>query len=216
MATSARNRRLEPAYKQHTAVDDVFGVVLDVEVTTGQANEGDHILPQVDAIAVTTGAPVKTVTADQGYAYGKVYGGLERRGIDPVIPAKKELIRSRVPLRRFRYDTKHDILKCPKGHILRPQRPIEHGRFFYSRADIARCEATVCRLDGLIRLSSSATTIRRCCVPAAEKNAGPRRTHGSTGDTAGDLKVFMARPSPGTDWQGQFGADYRTCVSRRS
>lgn len=56
MATSARNRRLEPAYKQHTAVDDVFGVVLDVEVTTGQANEGDHVLPQVDAVAPSIAA----------------------------------------------------------------------------------------------------------------------------------------------------------------
>ena len=32
MATSGRNRRFEPAYKQHTAVDDVRGVSLDVEV----------------------------------------------------------------------------------------------------------------------------------------------------------------------------------------
>lgn len=140
MATTARNRRLEPAYKQHTAVDDVFGVVLDVEVTTGEANEGDHILPQVDAVAVATGNSVKTATADQGYAYGKVYGGLERRGIDPLIPAKKEPIRSKVPLRRFRYNARHDILKCPRGRILRPQRPIKHGRFFYSRAsDCKRC-----------------------------------------------------------------------------
>jgi IS5 family transposase len=140
MATSARNRRLEPAYKQHTAVDDVFGVVLDVEVTTGQANEGDHVLARVDAVAAVTGAPVKVVTADQGYAYGKVYGGLEQRGVAPVIPAKREPIRSRVPLRRFRYDTKHDILKCPQGRILRPQRRVRHGRFFYSRAaDCRRC-----------------------------------------------------------------------------
>lgn len=72
MATSARNRRLEPAYEQHTAVDDVFGVVLDVEVTTGEANEGDHMLPQVDAVAAATGNLVKTATADRGYAYGKV------------------------------------------------------------------------------------------------------------------------------------------------
>jgi transposase len=140
MATNARNRRLEPAYKQHTAVDDVFGVVLDVEVTTGQANEGDHVLPQVDAVAAATNAPVKVVTADQGYAYGKVYGGLERRGVDPVIPAKKEPIRSRVPLRRFRYDAKHDILKCPQGRVLRPRRRVPHGRFFYSRSsDCRRC-----------------------------------------------------------------------------
>ena len=32
MATNARNRRLKPAYKQHTAVDDVRGIILDVEV----------------------------------------------------------------------------------------------------------------------------------------------------------------------------------------
>lgn len=37
MATNARNRRLEPAYKQHTIVDDLRGVVLDVAVTTGRS-----------------------------------------------------------------------------------------------------------------------------------------------------------------------------------
>ena len=70
MISSGACCRREPAYNQHTAVDDAFGVVLDVAVTTGQGNEGDHVLPQVDAVAVTTGAPVKTVTAYQGYAYG--------------------------------------------------------------------------------------------------------------------------------------------------
>ena len=138
MSTNARNRRLEPSYKQHTAVDDMFGVVLAIEVTTGQANEGDHLLPQVDAVAEVTNAPIKVVAADQGYAYGKVYGGLEQRGIDPVIPAKKEPVRSRVPLRRFRYDAKHDSLKCPQGRVLRPQRRVPHGRFFYSRSSDCR------------------------------------------------------------------------------
>ena len=140
MATSARNRRLEPAYKQHTAVDDVRGVILHVEVTTGETNEGGEIEGQAAAVAATTGTAIKTITADQGYAYGKVYGALERRGIDPVIPAKKEPIRSRVPLRQFRYDARHDILRCPKGRILRPTRRVEHGRFFYSKAnDCRRC-----------------------------------------------------------------------------
>ncbi len=140
MTTTARNRRLEPSYKQHTAVDDLRGVVLDVGVTTGETNEGDSIEGQVDEVARTSGREIKTVTGDAGYAYGKVYGALERRGIDPLIPAKAEPIRSRVPLRRFRYDAKHDILKCPQGKILRPARPIKHGRFFYSKAkDCARC-----------------------------------------------------------------------------
>jgi len=140
MATNARNRRLEPCYKQHAAVDDKVGVILDVEVTTGQTNEGEMIEPQVDEVEATTGIDIKTVTADAGYAYAKVYGALERRGIDALIPAKAEPIKSRVPLRRFRYDAKHDVLKCPRGRILHPARPIKHGRFFYSKAkDCARC-----------------------------------------------------------------------------
>ena len=72
-----------------TAVDDVRGVILDVEVTTGEANEGGEIEGQADAVAATTGTAIKTITTDQGYAYGKVYGALERRGIDPVIPRRR-------------------------------------------------------------------------------------------------------------------------------
>jgi len=150
MATNGRNRRLEPAYKQHAAVDDMRGVIIDVEVTTGETNEGQVIVERIDAAAATTGMPVKTVTADAGYAYGKVYGDLEQRGIDPVIPAKAEPIRSAVPLRRFRYDAKHDLLRCPRGKILRPMRRVEHGRFFYSKArDCSRCSlASLCLSKG--------------------------------------------------------------------
>jgi hypothetical protein len=150
MATSGRNRRLEPSYKQHAVVDDAFGVVLDVEVTTGEVNEGQVVLARIDAAAETTGTPIRTMTADAGYAYAKVYGGLERREIEAVIPAKAEPIRSPVPLRRFRYDTHHDILKCPRGEILRPTRAVKHGRFFYSRAvDCRGCDlAALCLSKG--------------------------------------------------------------------
>jgi hypothetical protein len=67
------------------------------------------IEPQVDEIEATTGIDIKTVTADAGYAYAKVYGALERRLIDALIPTKAEPIRSPVPLGRFRYDAKNDI-----------------------------------------------------------------------------------------------------------
>ena len=140
MATSARNQRLEPCYKQHTAVDDARGVVLDVAVTTGEVNEGETIEAQVDAVREIADCAITTVTGDAGYAYAKVYGALERRGIDPLIPAKKEPIKSRVPTRRFRYDARHDIVKCPRGKVLRPGRALKYGRFFHSRSrDCARC-----------------------------------------------------------------------------
>ena len=75
MATTGRNRRLEPSFKQHTAVDDQNGVVLDVTITTGEVNEGQVLESQVDAIAALTGDRILTVTADAGYAYGKIYSG---------------------------------------------------------------------------------------------------------------------------------------------
>lgn len=152
MATNGRNRRLEPSYKQHAVVDDVFGVVLDVDVTTGEVNEGEQLLARLDATAQTTAAAVETVTADAGYAYAKIFGGLERRGIRGVIPTKAEPIRSPVPMRRFRYDALHDVLKCPRGKKLKPGRPVKHGRFFTSRArDCRGCDlARLCLSKGRV------------------------------------------------------------------
>jgi transposase len=147
MATSTRNRRLEPSYKQHGVVDDLSGVVLDVEVTTGAVNEGQAILERLDATAATTGTPIGAVTADAGYAYAKVFAGLEAREIAGIIPTKAEPIRSKVPLRRFRYDAKHDHVKCPCGKILRPNKArIGHGRFFASKVrDCKGCDlASIC------------------------------------------------------------------------
>ena len=58
MATSACTRRHEPCYKQHTAVDDARGVVLDVAVTTGAVSESRMIEAQVDAVRETTGRAI--------------------------------------------------------------------------------------------------------------------------------------------------------------
>jgi hypothetical protein len=40
-----RRQRLERAYKQHTAVCDQAGVIVDVEATTGELNEGGELVP---------------------------------------------------------------------------------------------------------------------------------------------------------------------------
>jgi hypothetical protein len=62
--------------------------------------------------------------------------GSETAGAANTKTPKAEAIRSRVLMRRFRYDAKHDILKCPRGRILRPTWPVKHGRF---AKDCARC-----------------------------------------------------------------------------
>jgi hypothetical protein len=38
---------------------------------------------QVEAITATTGEAVMRATADAGYDYGRIYGGLERRVFKP-------------------------------------------------------------------------------------------------------------------------------------
>ena len=111
----------------------------------------------------------------------------ERREIEAVIPAKAEPIRSPVPLRRFRYDARHDILRCPRGKLLRPTRPVKHGRFFYSRPSTANA-ATSPRSAfprGARTSWSSATTTPRSCAPAGAGNDGRTRIAAFTSATAG-------------------------------
>lgn len=157
MATNGRKRRLEPSYKQHGVVDDVFGMVLDVDVTTGETNEGEEILSRLDTAEKTTGARIETVTADAGYVYAKIYVGLERREIAAIIPYKVEPIRSPVPMRRFRCDAKHDVLKCPRCKKLKAGRAVKHGRFFTSRT-------RDCRGCGLAQLCLSKGRVNKAVV----------------------------------------------------
>jgi len=131
------------------SVDVAAGVVPDVHVTTGEENEGGEHVPAPDRIEALTGAPVAIATADAGYAYAKVYGRLEERSRDAVLPPKVEPIRSPVPMRRFKYDARHDVLKCRRGKILKAGHAVKHGRFFTSRAkDSRNCDLARLCLSG--------------------------------------------------------------------
>lgn len=119
LATSSHDRRLEFSYKQHTAVDDKTGVVVDIAVTTGQESEGTQLSEQVDRIESNTGRGMKTLTADAGYAHTRNYAVLEERGIEAVIPPQHESRAARkLPLRRFKYDARHQTVRCPTGRRL--------------------------------------------------------------------------------------------------
>ncbi|WP_234840751.1 transposase, partial [Sinorhizobium meliloti] len=104
------------------------------------------------AHSYSAGDATRGSEADAGYAYTKVFAGMEQRAIEAVIPAKAEPIRSPVPMRRFRYDAKHDTLKCPRGKMLKAGRAVKHGRFFTSRAaDCRHCDlARLCLSNGRV------------------------------------------------------------------
>lgn len=123
MATNGRNRRLEPAYKQHTAVDDVAGVIVDVEIATGEENEGMAVAGRLDAIATATGKSIDIATMDAGYAYAKVFRALEDRKIEAIVPAKAEPAPGKViPTRRFKFDPHNNIARCPERENFTPKR----------------------------------------------------------------------------------------------
>jgi transposase len=139
MTTSSHTRRMEPFYKQHGAVDDAYGVIVDVDITTGQASEGSQLLEQIERIEENTGRKIQTLSADSGYAHGKNYKYLEEKGIDAIIPPQKEHSKPRrIPTRRFKYDAKNKIVKCPAGKILTRRTENKQGWIYRATAHDCR------------------------------------------------------------------------------
>ena len=157
LTTSNREYRMEPCHKQHTAVDDQAGVIVDVAVTTGQASEGEQLPEQIERVESNTGRKVKTVTADGAYAHSKNYMALENRQIDAVIPPQREPKRpNRIPARRFKYDGRHKLVRCPGGKTLRPSYRSDNGTTYRARA----CDCRACPLRArCFSRSASARTI---------------------------------------------------------
>ena len=90
MTTSCRTFHIEPSFKQHSAVDEKCGVIVDVDVTTGEQNEGNQLAKQIERIENNTGKKIKSVSADSAYAHGKNFELLEGKNIDAVIVTQKE------------------------------------------------------------------------------------------------------------------------------
>jgi transposase len=156
MATGNRGQRLEPSYKQHTAVDDTAGVIVDVQVTTGEVSEGQQLLGQLARVTEQTGQLPQVVTADSGYASSGNYAALEGAGVKAVIPPQPESSPHRgMPLRRFAYDARHDVVVCPLGKRLCRKARAANGWFYRARA--ADCQ--VCPLK------------KRCLSPTARSRS---------------------------------------------
>ena len=154
MATSNRGHHLEPSYKQHTAVDDHAGIIVDVAVETGEANEGKQLLAQIARIEENTGLAVRTVTADGGYAHAANYAALEDTSRTAIIPPQRTGTRApgkqRIPARRFKYDPRRDRVTCPAGNAL------EHkGRATAQNGNLYRARSCDCR----------ACPMRERCIP---------------------------------------------------
>jgi transposase len=147
MTTSSHQRRLEPCFKDHVVVDDKVGVIMDVKVTTGEASECKELMSQLDRVEEQTGKKVEAVTADAGYGRSENYAALEERRVKAaVVPQREAGVAKKLPLRRFKYDAKHQLVRCPAGRILHRQgeEPTEKGWVYRARA----CDCRQCPLKG--------------------------------------------------------------------
>jgi len=141
MTTSSKNSRMEPSFKQHTAVDDHSGVILDVKTTTGETSEGKELLEQMNRVEETTGRKIETVTADMAYAHTENYNQLEKRRTEAVIPVQTMTTKSKsIPIHRFSYDAQNQIVRCPRGKILRRSCRNKKGWIYRARnSDCGNC-----------------------------------------------------------------------------
>jgi hypothetical protein len=135
-----------------SSADDAAGAIVDVSVTTGAASEGQQLLAQVEQVETNTGTKVGTVTADGAYAHGRNYAALESRGTQALIPPQAEPRGpKRTPGRRFQYDGRHQVVRCPAGKVLRRSHGNRQGWMYWAKA----CDRRPCPLRA------------RCIAPTA-------------------------------------------------
>lgn len=138
-----RHLPAQPSYKQHTAVDQACGVVLDGVVTTGATHESILVEGQIDTIVAATGQPVRIATLDAGYAVTRLFAAFEARGIEAVVPTRPERPPRPgvIPVRRFKLDARHNHVRCPRGRTLRPHGKPDADGFQAYRATVKDCSA---------------------------------------------------------------------------
>lgn len=217
MATSSAGQQLLPSYKQHTSVDDRAGVIVDIEVVTGEESDFARMSERLDALEVTLGRCPGTVTADRAYGIGKVYAALSERNITSVIPPRPSTRQAKAkgfPIERFHYNARRDIVRCPRKKVMTPRSVTKAGRWFRADADACRTCPMRARLaspmQGRHAGSISPQPMLTCCAHAANGWHGGAMKTISTPATAGWSKAPMGWPKPCMDWPEPPGAASKT------
>jgi hypothetical protein len=124
-------------------VDDLAGVVVDVEIVTGEDHDTGRFTERLAVIEDTLGATPDRITADTIYGVGRVYAALEDRQIEAVIPPLRAPRRKGAQgfaTERFKFDPHHDVVRCPASRRLTPRNSTKSGRWYRAdRREGARC-----------------------------------------------------------------------------
>ena len=108
-------------YLSHQSVDSEHGIVVDVAVTAGSANDSVAYLERIEYMREHLGLDIETAGADSAYGTSMIYRAMEDMGIQLHTPPNSTGGATyKVELRRedFNYDEETDCFMCPMGHAL--------------------------------------------------------------------------------------------------
>ena len=111
----------QPGYKGHMVVDDRSRVVLAIEVTPANVNEGGRLVGLVEAAQEQLDGPPEAVCADTAYASGDNAQLCENQGVVLISPPAKprnQRSHEQFTIEQFRYDESQDQFICPQGKVL--------------------------------------------------------------------------------------------------
>ncbi len=118
--------RQQVSYKAHYSIDSSSRIITDFLVTTGAKYECTIFADQIRHLKHDLNLPVTEVTADSGYGFGPIYQFLKGEGITAFIPLRDKSVGKgrRCSSEGCTYLPDEDIYRCPQGHTLQPQKPL--------------------------------------------------------------------------------------------
>lgn len=131
-------------YLSHQSVDAAHGIVVDVAVTPGNANDSEPYLERIEYMRSHLGLPIKTAGADSAYGTSLICQAMEDMGIQLYTPGTTGGVNYKVEFTRedFRYDKQADCFICPAGKKLTLRSP---EREYFNICRTYRADRKDCR-----------------------------------------------------------------------
>lgn len=107
-------------YLSHQSVDAAHGIVVDVAVTPGNANDSEPYLERTEYMCNHLGLDIKKTGADSAYGSSLICRTLEDMGIELYTPKATGGVNYKVAFTRkdFTYQQDNDCFICPSGKKL--------------------------------------------------------------------------------------------------
>jgi len=107
-------------YLDHQSIDAKNGIIVDVAVTPGNANDVTPYLDRIDHIRDIIGLPVEAVGVDSAYDTGLVHQELMESEIEVYTPKNDDepVYKVEFTKQHFKYDVENDLFICPAGNHL--------------------------------------------------------------------------------------------------